>query len=360
MRKVIAAYRYHTVTRIDNWIDGMMAEDKITPQSKKTPNKSNSKYTVASLFAGIGGICRGFEEANCEVVWANEIDKYACETYRKFRTEKVLVEGDVKLIKKIEPDFQILTAGFPCQPFSLAGYRKGFNDPRGKLFENIIGFLDYRPRAVFLENVGNLLTHDNGNTCRYVIDSLKSKNYHVVEPKVMNTKDYGNLPQIRNRIYFVAFKEKKDYDAFVYPCQVKLEKKIEDMVKWNNLQDEKYYYSEKNAKHFDTFESEMTDVGTIYQWRRVYVRANKNSLCPTLTANMGTGGHNVPIIRCGDNRIRKITPYECSALQGFPENFEFPDIADSHRYKQIGNSVSIPVVRRIAESMVKAMELNDS
>lgn len=325
------------------------------PQEKK----KMKTYTVGSMFAGIGGICRAFEDVGCEIEWANEIDEFACMTYAKNMKRTKLIKDDVKNIKLDKSyDTDILTAGFPCQPFSLAGLRRGFDDPRGKLFSEIIRIMgEVSPRAVFLENVSNLKTHDGGRTLSFVEAELRKKGYYVTDA-VMNTKDYGNLPQYRNRIYFVAFKDKMDFDSFKFPGEIELKLTLEKILKRDVKQSDKYYYSERNAKHFNVFEKEITKMDTVYQWRRDYVRENKNKLCPTLTANMGMGGHNVPIIK-DKYGIRKLTPRECLDFQGFYDDFKFAEISDSDKYKQVGNSVSLPVVKRIAESMMCAMRETD-
>lgn len=332
---------------------------RLPPISSLMEYTSKHTYDVGSLFAGIGGICRAFKDVGCDITWANELDSAACKTYRKNMKATELVEKDIQMLEPYEKPnrLDVLTAGFPCQPFSLAGLRKGFDDPRGMLFFEIIKMLDLEPRAVFLENVGNLKTHDGGRTLAYVESELRKKGYYV-RNVVMNTKDYGNLPQYRNRIYFVAFNNEADFNNFEFPNRVILDCGLESIIHRSIKQPDRYYYNSKNAKHFDVFEREITKMDSIYQWRRVYVRENKNKLCPTLTANMGMGGHNVPIIRDGYG-IRKLTPRECLDFQGFSNEFDFADISDSEKYKQVGNSVSIPVVRRIASSMMQAMNKTD-
>ncbi len=321
-------------------------------------------YTVASLFAGIGGICLGFKQAGAEIVWANEIDKSACETYNSFfNNPDYLHQGDI--YKMDVPDdikVDIVAAGFPCQAFSVAGYRKGFADDRGVLYTQVIRIIQETcPKAVFLENVKNLMTHDGGNTYRVIRESLEAEHYVVTE-KILNTMEYGNIPQNRERIYVVAFKEdspgsktSKAMDNFKFPEPTRLTRTVRDLFDYSIKKPEKYYYP-KNHKYYPILDRAMTNPDTVYQWRRVYVRENKSGVCPTLTANMGGGGHNVPIIR-DDYDIRKFTPEECLALQGFPSEFKFPEgMADSHKYKQAGNSVSVPVIRRIAENMIGAMK----
>ncbi|WP_020005181.1 DNA cytosine methyltransferase [Brachyspira innocens] len=318
----------------------------------------NYKFKVASLFAGIGGICYGFKQVGAEIIWANEIDKYACETYRHNFQEVNLIEGDIKNIDaKDIPDIDILNAGFPCQAFSIAGYQKGFNDERGNLFFEIIRILKVkRPKAILLENVKNLENHNNGNTFKVIKTKLEEIGYHI-HYKILNTMEYGNIPQNRERIYIVGFLSENAYNNFEYPKKILLKKKISDIVDLNDRKPNNFYYM--NTRYYEDLSKVMTKQDTIYQWRRIYCRENKNNVCPTLTANMGTGGHNVPLVL--DNfGIRKLTPEECILFQGFPETFSFPNtISNNNKYKQAGNSVSVPIIRRIAKNIIEALELNN-
>ncbi len=325
------------------------------------------KLTVGSMFAGIGGICYAFKQAGAEVVWANEIDKYACKTYRE-NLSNHLVEGDIRDIDPAEiPDIDILTSGFPCQAFSIAGYRKGFQDERGNLFFETVRILKAKkPKALFIENVKNLVSHDNGKTFKIISDALHDAGYHF-KHKVMNSMEYGNVPQNRERIYIVGFRDKNLCDKFEFPKPIPLTETIDDVICRSEKKPDKYYYTEK-SKYYNLLKEHVTKRDTIYQLRRTYVRENKKGVCPTLTANMGTGGHNVPII-LDDYGIRKLTPQECFAFQGFVDKFFFMDtllfevayslpidLSDTQLYKQAGNTVTVPVVRRIAENMIKVME----
>lgn len=311
-------------------------------------------FRVASLFAGIGGICYGFKQAGAEIVWANEIDKDACKTYRHNFGDSYLVEGDIKDVDPAAiPDIDILNGGFPCQAFSVAGYRKGFEDERGNLFFEITRILEVKkPKAILLENVKNLEGHDHGNTFKVIKEQLELLGYHV-HHKVLNTMEFGNVPQNRERIYIVGFLDKDAYDKFTYPSAIPLTKNIHDVIDTTERKPLGLYY--ENSKYYPELVKAMKNKDTVYQWRRVYCRENKSNVCPTLTANMGTGGHNVPLI-LDDFGIRKLTPEECVGFQGFPDEFAFPsDIGNASKYKQAGNSVSVPVIKRIAENMIKAM-----
>ncbi len=305
--------------------------------------------TVAGLFAGIGGIELGFKKAGFEILWANEIDKNACKTYR-LNYQHTLYECDIKELNEKEVEkVDVLTAGFPCQAFSIAGYQKGFDDDRGNVYFEILRFIDaIEPQVVFLENVKNLKGHDKGNTYKVIKKSLEDRGYYIKD-KVINSSDY--LPQNRERIYIVAFKNKKAFDSFDFPKPKKVIQTIHDIIE-PTAEDRFYYY---NSKYYKQLKEEMKNRDTIYQWRRVYVRENKSNLCPTLTANMGTGGHNVPLI-IDSKDIRKLTPDECAKFQGFDEIIFPTDLAISHRYKQIGNSVTVPVIEAIAKEILKAFE----
>ncbi len=311
------------------------------------------KYKVASLFAGIGGICRGFENAGAELVWANEMDPYACITYRE-NFKHTLMESDIHLIDtKDVPEFDILTSGFPCQAFSIAGYRKGFNDERGNLFFETLRFIvDKRPKAFLLENVKNLVGHDKGKTFKIMLSALEQNGYFV-KYKVLNSMEYGNVPQNRERIYVVGFKEKESCERFEFPEKINLTKRINDIIDKETKQEDRYYYTEA-SQYYPMLKQEMTNKDSIYQLRRVYVRENKSSVCPTLTANMGTGGHNVPLIM--DNHgIRKLTPLECFEFQGFGDIKISEKMSNGRLYKQAGNSVTVPVIEEIAKSILKAL-----
>ncbi len=203
-----------------------------------------------------------------------------------------------------------------------------------------------------LENVKNLKTHNNGDTLKLIYNELENLGYFVKDA-ILNTMEYGNLPQNRERIYILGFLSKNEADNFSFPKKIMLTKTINDCLVKEKV-DDKYYY--KGKPLFDKLKDDVTKKDTVYQWRRKYVRENKSNVCPTLTANMGTGGHNVPII-LDDYGIRKLTPRECANFQGFPNEYILPKIADSQLYKQVGNSVSIPVIERIAKQIKKTIEV---
>lgn len=317
-------------------------------------------YTLAGLFGGVGGIELGFEQAGFNVIWANELDEKASITYNLNHKHELRVDDIHNVVPYDFPDVDILTGGFPCQAFSIAGYRKGFEDDRGNLFFEILRLVTVKkPRVLFLENVKNLVGHDNGNTFKVIKESLEENGYHVKD-KVMNGCEYGNVPQNRERIYIVAFADRNDYEKFEFPGPIPLTKKLSDVIDFENKVDDRFYYTPEKCIFYEHLENDIKNKNTIYQWRRKYVRENKSGVCPTLTANMGTGGHNVPLIYT-DFGIRKLTPKECFNLQGFPDYFELPDnLAISHLYKQAGNSVVVPVVQRIAENIKVALDANEN
>ncbi|WP_436860470.1 DNA cytosine methyltransferase [Mammaliicoccus lentus] len=313
-------------------------------------------YSMISLFAGVGGIDLAFEQTKkFKTVFSNEFDKNANLTYNQNFEMKCNSQDIHDLSTDSMPNVDILLSGFPCQAFSVAGYRRGFEDERGDLFFETLRFIrDLSPQIVFLENVKNLVSHDNGNTFKVIREALISHGYHI-KYQVLNAKDYGDIPQNRERIYVVGFKNKEHFKNFVFPDPMPLTKPLKDVIDFESKIDDRYYYTEEKYEFFPILKESIVDQNRIYQWRRKYVRENKSNVVPTLTANMGTGGHNVPLILT-KHGIRKLTPRECFNIQGFPKQFKLPDIAISHLYKQAGNSVAVPVVRRIAENIITAIE----
>ncbi len=316
-------------------------------------------YKVGSLYAGVGGICQGFINSGAELAWANEYDKNACITYR-LNFKHPLHEEDIwKLDPLLLEKVDILAGGFPCQPFSVAGYRKGFNDQRGNHFFRIIEFINAlnKPKAVFLENVKNLYGHDQGKTFRIIKEAMAANGYSF-QSAVLNSKDFGNIPQNRERVYIVCFRNEEDgtnkyADHFKFPPAVKLTKSVKDIIS-KEEEEERFYYKKDKYMYSELLKT-ITRKDTIYQWRRHYVRENKSDVCPTLTANMGTGGHNVPLILT-DFGIRKLTPRECFLFQGYPKKYKLPEnMGASQLYKQAGNSVTVPVIEKIARNVIEAL-----
>lgn len=318
------------------------------------------KLRVASFFSGVGGIDLGFEQTGrFETIYANEFDEYPAATFELNFPHLKVDTRDIHDVKVEEiPEHDVLVGGFPCQAFSIAGHRQGFDDEkgRGELFFELIRIMEHhRPRFAFFENVKNLVGHDNGNTFRVICEQLDLLGYKYIH-QVMNACEYGNVAQNRERIYVIAFRDTEDYAKFKLPLSIPLTKTIKDVIDFDNKVDDKYYYRE-DCYFYDKLVESATNSDTIYQWRRQYVRENKSNVVPTLTANMGTGGHNVPIIRTHSGEYRKLTPQECFNVQGFPKDFKLPNQSNGRLYKQAGNSVVVPVINRIASEIAKVVEV---
>ena len=332
---------------------------------------THEKLKMIDLFAGTGAFTLAFEKTNrVECVFANDMVATSKTIYdENFKNQNhELTLKDIHDVKVEEiPSHNILTGGFPCQPFSIAGKLEGFNDPRSNVFWKILEILDYHnPDYVILENVKNLVSHDNKKTFEVIKKSLTERGYYI-HYKVLNTSEITGIPQHRERIYIVCMKSKEVYDQFTLNFDKIPKQPVGSFFEGapSNSQnttttttttiDKKYYYTDK-SKTWDLVKTGITKKDTIYQYRRVYVRENKSNECPTLTANMGMGGHNVPLI-LDDVGIRKLTPRECFNFQGFPNTYKVPNkkISDANLYKLIGNAVSVPVVSLIAERLINVI-----
>jgi len=307
--------------------------------------------TFIDLFSGIGGFHLAFESVGAKCVFSAEIDKYACNTYKaNFENDPFC---DVsKLDPKNIPNFDILCAGFPCQPFSIAGKQKGFSDTRGTLFFDIERIIRAKqPKAFILENVKGLVSHNKGNTIKVILETLEKKLKYKVFYKVLNSKDY-NVPQNRERIYIIGFKD--------HSIEFEFPKKLEQTVDLSHIRDNDLEGSKiselakshirthlKNHKRYEEIKSNPLLLS--YEIRKSRASFRFDNLSPCLTAKMGTGGNNVPIFV---DEMRKFTTRECLRIQGFPDSFWIePNKAQS--YKQIGNSISVPVVRLLAKEIIK-------
>lgn len=301
---------------------------------------------MVDLFAGTGAFSLAFKDVN--VVFGNDMVEHSKKMYDA-NFEHKLTLGNLNEIKNEDiPKHDILTGGFPCQPFSIAGLREGFEDERSNVFWKILSIIDHRkPRCVILENVKNLVTHDENRTFETIKSNLEDRGYHI-RHKVLDTARITGIPQHRERIYIVCVKSKKVFDAFNLDFPTIEKKPISDFLESNIPL--KYYYNDRSST-WDLVKSSVMKKDVVYQYRRVYVRENKSGECPTLTANMGGGGHNVPII-LDDRGIRKFTPRECFNLQGFPSSYILPALCDSNLYKLAGNAVSVPVVKLIADRII--------
>lgn len=334
------------------------------------------KYRSIDLFAGIGGIRMGFDNAfgeDIETVYACEWDKYAQQTYRDNYKDAFKIAGDITAVdEKDVPEFDICLAGFPCQAFSIAGTggygRQGFNDDfkgrnRGNLFLEVVRICEYRrPKVIFCENVKGLATHDRGRTFKVICDAFRSIGYNVFW-KVLNSKDFG-VPQNRERIYIVAFRDDLGIEEFSFPEGTHAEVCIRDILE-NAPIPSRYYLSDvyvqtlrrhkaRHAARGNGFGYEIRDLdgisGTIVcggmgRERNLIIDHRPHSMVPE-THIKGT-------INTED--IRKMTPREWARLQGFPDTYSL-NLSDTHLYKQLGNSVSVNVIQAIAEKIKTALE----
>lgn len=297
------------------------------------------------LFAGIGGVRLGFQDLFGECVFSSEWDKYAQITYEANFNHKPA--GDIMQIdEKDIPNFDILLAGFPCQPFSNAGLKKGFEDTRGTLFFHIARIINHhKPKIVFLENVKGLKTHDKGQTYKVVENTLNELGYNI-HTKILNAKDYG-VPQNRERIYIVGFRENID---FSFPKPLNIKPKVGNILENDVL--EKYTISDKLWAGHQRRKEEHKQKGNGFGYSSFNANSSYTS---TISARYYKDGSEILIEQEGKNP-RKLTPREASRLQGFPDNFIIP-VSDNQAYKQFGNSVSVPVIKAIATEIKKSLEL---
>lgn len=310
---------------------------------------------VASLFAGIGGIDLGFIQAGFRIVWANEIDAAACKTYRHNLGAEHLIEGDIRDIPVGSiPKVDVLVAGFPCQSFSIGGRERGFSDSRGQLFFEIIRVAaTIMPKVIFLENVENLMEHDEGKTFQVVYSSLVELGYYL-HYRPMPSHEYANIPQTRRRIYLVATNDLRFSRMFTFPEPIPLTVTANDWINRDAKQPELYYIQGNTLFEKKTL-SIVSSKEYIYRAYHGSIKAMHNMKCPTLTASM----HRLQgAIMVKDNYgVRRLTLRECLRFQGFPPDFYFPKtVSMEDAYKQIGNSVTVPVVKRIAEAILSAMQ----
>jgi DNA (cytosine-5)-methyltransferase 1 len=351
-------------------------------------NKTN--LTVGGLCSGVGGIEYGFKQAGFDIAWANDMDEYAMQTYGALHHDNHYIGKAPHTIEEILNDnllqeelskVDVLVSGFPCQPFSLAGHRKGFEDERGTVIGDIFELVKLigRPKVLFLENVKNFRNHAGGETFTYIRDSLRKELKYSVYDIILNACDYTKIPQNRERTFLVCFKDEPLWEhpnAFNDIKMLKSKAPLTSLFYENlpkktyktkpkefflneEINDSDIYSKDHFPEYFKMLEKAYSDSNenekTFYQIRRIYARYNANERCPTLTANMGTGGHNVPIIKQkvnNKNIWRRLTPKECFNLQGFPKYFELPtDIPNGQLYKQAGNSVVIPLISLLAKNI---------
>lgn len=320
---------------------------------------------MIDLFAGIGGIRIAFEQNGVKCVKSSEIDKYACKTYSENFKEEPL--GDITKIKPEDlPDFNIIAGGFPCQPFSLGGLRKGFEDTRGTLFFEVARLIRARkPEAFFLENVEGIVNHDGGKTISVIEDVLRELGYNF-QWKVMNASDYG-VPQNRKRWYCVGFREDLNIGfegqegeyvkRYSFPEKCPLKYTVNDVIE--NVTSTEYNVTDTCKKNILSFVDQFKSsarynpdfVLLANEIRPSRCNFKSDGISPCLTAKMGTGGNNVPVYV---EKMRKLTEKECLRLMGFPEWYAI-EKNTMHSYKQIGNSVVVSIVEQLAKEMVKVL-----
>ena len=298
---------------------------------------------VAAFFSGCGGLDLGFQKAGFDIIWANDNDKFAVQTYNLNLKHPAICE-DINEIDYYEiPQHDVLIGGFPCQPFSMMGFERGFQDNRGTLFFRIVDIINnqkrrgHQPQIIVLENVRTLMTHDKGRTFNVIKNTLEELGYNVFAKKI-NSADYG-VPQTRNRVFVVCFLNHNVNYSF--PKEKKLELTLQDILE--NEVDEKYYLSEKIKKTI------------LSNGSGGYVAKYETDLkiARPLTATMAKMHR-----ACQDNyvtqngRLRRLTPRECARLQGFPEDFII-NVSDAQAYKQFGNAVTVNVSFEIAQSIIE-------
>lgn len=329
-------------------------------------------YRAIDLFAGIGGIRKGFENAfgdEITTVFASEWDKYARKTYSDNFRDNFKIAGDITLIdEKDIPKFDICLAGFPCQAFSIAGRREGFEDNykgvcRGTLFQDVVRICEYhKPSVIVCENVKGLVKHDRGNTYKIIRGAFEQIGYTVYD-KVLNSRDFG-VPQNRERIYLVAFRNDIDSSSFAFPVGNAPGTTLMDIIEKAPVST-KYYlsdvYWESLRKHRARHEAKGNGFG--YQIRELDGQAG-TIVCGGMGRERNlivderlTDYTPVTHIRGEVNRegIRRMTPREWARLQGFPEDYKL-NLADTHVYKQLANSVTVNVIEAIAENIRKVLE----
>ena len=318
--------------------------------------KNNADFTFIDLFAGIGGIRIPFQELGGKCVFTSEWDKFAQKTYRiNFGEEP---QGDItKIDAKDIPDFDILLGGFPCQPFSQAGLKKGFSDTRGTLFFEIERIIqEKRPKAFLLENVKQLRGHDKGRTLKIILEHIDALNYYV-KAEVLRAGDFG-VPQNRERIYIVGISKDHynlpdDYD-FKFPTPTYEKTRLGDILEHNV--DDKYTISDTLWDGHQRRKKEHLEKGNGFGYS---LFNDESEYANTISARYYKDGSEILIDQGEGKNPRKLTPRECARLQGFPEKFIIT-VSDTQAYKQFGNSVAVPVVRAVAKRMVEEINILSS
>jgi DNA (cytosine-5)-methyltransferase 1 len=323
------------------------------------PPPSLPEFTFIDLFAGIGGIRIAFQNVGGRCLFGSEIDRYARMTY--FLNFGEIPCGDIRAVDaKNIPDHDILTGGFPCQAFSVAGKKAGFDDTRGTLFFEIVRIIKAkRPRAFFLENVKGLVCHGRGRTLQTILEVLgELTDYHVPPPRVINAKDFG-VPQNRERIFIPGFRKDTDYKRFSFPEGTELKCSLSDVLEEKT--ETKYYLSDRYWSCLQTHKRNNSARGNGFGYEIIKPDGISNAL---VTGGMGRERNLIKddalgVAACPDGKInphgiRRLTPRECARLQGFPDTFRI-EVSDTQAYRQFGNSVAIPAVQAVAERMAEVL-----
>ena len=318
-------------------------------------------YTCGGLFAGIGGFCLGFEKAGFRPSWASDNDRHVGQTYRENFPNTSFLLKDIQDLEATElAPVDILHAGFPCQSFSGAGNRMGFGDPRGQLFNTMIDLLErmpVKPRVLLFENAPYLLLGDGGLWFDHVKRRIRRAGYwfNEVNTLTIDTHRHFGLPQRRKRLFMIATnRDFFDFNPFTCLPENQHPRGLSAYVRQEPVDDPRYYLPPDN-RYGEWLLGEGKNMASnqLIQLRQHLIRKQKPDICPTLTANMGAGGHNVPFLM-DEGKLRKLTERECLNLQGFPKEFRFPEkMPSSKKYSQIGNSVSPLVSEWLAEQILK-------
>ncbi len=326
--------------------------------------KNDQKLTFIDLFAGIGGIRTAFESLGGECVFSSEWDKYCQQTYKENFGETPA--GDIREIKEEDiPKHEILTGGFPCQAFSIAGKRGGFEDIRGTLFFEVARIIRYHnPKIVFLENVKGLMNHDKGRTIKTIVTVLRDDlGYFVPEPQIINAKDFG-VPQNRERVIIVGFRKDLGITSFSYPKPKNIPVCIEDILEENEVSP-KYYLSDAYLGSLRAHKKRHESKGNGFGFE---IKEHKDIANAIVVGGMGRERNLIVDTRLTDFKpvtkikgninkeyIRRLTPREWARLQGFHDDFKIP-VSDAQAYKQFGNSVAIPAIQAVAEQVLNYLE----
>lgn len=326
------------------------------PSFSKAKKKKSKGYTFIDLFCGMGGFRTALEEIGCSCVFSSDIDTNVQKTYQLNFDEQP--KGDITKISATDiPDHDILCAGFPCQSFSIAGKRMGFEDTRGTMFFEVARIVkEKRPKVLFLENVKGLVNHDKGKTLNVILDTLNELGYNYTQ-KVLNAKDY-NIPQNRERWYCVCFRKYLNLKIsdFKFPEKKELRIHVGDLIE--KVDNSNYQISkicESNINKFVKLKNINIDENTLaYEIRPSRCQFKQDGISPCLTAKMGTGGNNVPVIV---KQKRTLTERECLKIMGYPDWYQIG--RGSQAYKQIGNSVVVPIITEIAREIVRLLKKED-